>query len=31
MLVGSIIIASPVTLLTYLVIKRLAARWARQK
>lgn len=31
MLVGSIIIATPVTLLTYLVIKRLAARWARQK
>jgi uncharacterized protein (DUF2062 family) len=31
MLVGSIIIAIPVTLLTYLVIKRLAARWARQK
>jgi uncharacterized protein len=31
MLVGSIIIATPVTLLTYLIIKRLAARWARQK
>ena len=31
MLIGSIIIATPVTLLTYLVIKRLAARWARQK
>jgi uncharacterized protein (DUF2062 family) len=31
MLVGSIIIATPVTLLTYLVIKRLAVRWARQK
>jgi uncharacterized protein len=31
MLVGSIIIATPVTLLTYLVVKRLAARWARQK
>ena len=31
MLVGSIIIATPVTLLTYLVIKRLAARWAREK
>lgn len=31
MLVGSIIIATPVTLLSYLVIKRLAARWARQK
>jgi uncharacterized protein (DUF2062 family) len=31
MLVGSIIIATPITLLTYLVIKRLAARWARQK
>ncbi len=31
MLVGSIIIATPVTLLSYLVIKRLATRWARQK
>lgn len=31
MLVGSIIIATPVTLLTYLVIKQLAARWAREK
>ncbi len=31
MLVGSIIIATPATLLTYLVIKRLAARWAREK
>jgi hypothetical protein len=31
MLVGSLIIATPVTLLTYLVIKRLAVRWARQK
>lgn len=31
MLVGSIIIATPITLLAYLVIKRLAARWARQK
>jgi len=31
MLVGSIIIATPVTLLTYIVVKRLAARWARQK
>jgi uncharacterized protein len=31
MLVGSIIIATPVTLLTYVVVKRLAARWARQK
>jgi uncharacterized protein (DUF2062 family) len=31
MLVGSIIIATPVTLLTYLVIKRLAARWARRE
>jgi uncharacterized protein (DUF2062 family) len=31
MLVGSIIIATPVTLLTYLVVKRLAERWARQK
>jgi len=31
MLVGSIIIATPVMLITYMVIKRLAARWARQK
>src|ERR1035437_7251500 len=31
MLVGSIIIATPATLVTYLVVKRLAERWARQK
>ena len=31
MFVGSIIIATPVTLLTYLVVKRLAEKWARQK
>jgi uncharacterized protein (DUF2062 family) len=31
MFVGSIIIAIPVTLLTYWVVKRLAVRWARQK
>jgi hypothetical protein len=31
MLVGSIIIAIPVTLITYFVVKRLAERWARQK
>ena len=31
MLVGSIVIAIPVTLLTYFVIKRLAERWARKK
>jgi uncharacterized protein (DUF2062 family) len=31
MLVGSIIIATPVTVLTYLVVKRLAERWARQQ
>ena len=31
MLVGSIIIATPVALLTYWVVKRLAERWARQK
>ena len=31
MLVGSIIIATPVTLLTYLVVKLLAERWARKK
>jgi len=30
MLVGSIIIATPVALLTYLVVKRLAERWARE-
>lgn len=31
MLVGSIIIATPVALLTYLVVKRLAERWVRQQ
>ena len=31
MFVGSIIIATPVALLTYLVVKWLAERWARQK
>jgi uncharacterized protein (DUF2062 family) len=31
MLVGSIIIATPVTLLAYFAVKRLAERWARQK
>ena len=31
MLVGSIIMATPVTLLTYFVVRRLAERWARQK
>jgi|SRR5271165_2742951 len=31
MLVGSIIIATPVMLLTYLVVNRLAERWARNK
>jgi uncharacterized protein len=31
MLVGSIIIATPVTFLAYLVVKRFAERWARQK
>ena len=31
MLVGSIIIATPVALLTYFVVKRLAERWARKK
>jgi uncharacterized protein len=31
MLVGSIIIATPATLVTYPVVKRLAERWARQK
>ena len=31
MFVGSIIIATPVALLTYLLVKWLAERWARQK
>jgi uncharacterized protein (DUF2062 family) len=31
MFVGSIIIATPVTLLAYHVVKRFAVRWARQK
>jgi uncharacterized protein (DUF2062 family) len=31
MLIGSIIIAVPATLLTYFVVKRLAERWPRQK
>ena len=31
MLAGSVIMATPVTLLTYLVVKRFAERWARQK
>jgi uncharacterized protein len=31
MFVGSIIISIPVTLLTYLVVKRLAEKWTRQK
>ena len=31
MLIGSIIIATPVVLLTYLIVKRLAERWARKK
>jgi len=31
MFVGSIVIAIPVTLLTYLVVKRLAERWAQQR
>ena len=31
MCVGSIIIATPITWLTYLVVKRLAGKWARQK
>jgi hypothetical protein len=31
MFVGSIIIATPVTLLTYFVVNRLAENWARQK
>jgi uncharacterized protein (DUF2062 family) len=31
MLVGAVIIATPVTLLAYLVVKRLAAKWTRQE
>jgi uncharacterized protein (DUF2062 family) len=31
MLIGSIIIATPITLLTYWAVKRLAQKWARQK
>ncbi len=31
MFVGSIIMATPVTLLTYFVVKRLAERWVRQR
>lgn len=31
MFVGSIIIAIPVTLLSYLIVKRLAERWARKR
>lgn len=31
MFVGAIIIATPVTVLTYWVVKRLAGRWARQR
>jgi uncharacterized protein (DUF2062 family) len=31
MFVGSILIATPVTLLTYLIVKRLAEKWAREK
>ncbi len=31
MLVGSVIIAAPITLLTYLIVKRLAERWAQRK
>jgi uncharacterized protein (DUF2062 family) len=31
MLVGSIIIATPITLITYLIVKRLADRWAQKK
>jgi len=31
MFVGSIIIATPITLLTYFIVKQLAEKWARQK
>jgi uncharacterized protein (DUF2062 family) len=31
MLIGSIVMATPVTVLTYFVVKRLAERWVRQK
>jgi uncharacterized protein (DUF2062 family) len=31
MLVGSIIIATPITVVTYLIVKRVAERWARRR
>ncbi|MGZ3396281.1 MAG: DUF2062 domain-containing protein [Isosphaeraceae bacterium] len=31
MLIGSLVIAMPVTLFTYLVVRRLAERWARRR
>jgi uncharacterized protein (DUF2062 family) len=31
MLVGSIVLATPITLLTYLTVKRLAEKWVRQR
>jgi uncharacterized protein (DUF2062 family) len=31
MFVGSVIIATPIALLTYLVVRRVAERWARNK
>ena len=31
MLIGSFVMAAPVTVLTYFVVKRLAERWVRQR
>jgi uncharacterized protein (DUF2062 family) len=31
MFIGSVIIATPITLVTYWVVKRLAERWARKR
>lgn len=31
MLVGAVIIATPITVITYLIVKRVAERWARRK
>lgn len=31
MLIGSILIATPVTLLTYFLVKKMAGKWAREK
>jgi hypothetical protein len=31
MLIGTILIATPITILAYFAVKRLAERWARQR